>query len=241
MIKENDSMNKNLFRSGFDGVTELDALHKAGKSSSGIYDFYVKDGDEALMRFLTYVPLGFNAHTIKVGKAPKTFLCTGDENCLGCKQPDSFDPSKPNKATTKAAFLVLDGREVERDEMVDGKPTGKKVTYTDQIRVMVRGVSDIAVIARVKNKYGLEGKAFYCSKQGQKNPYTFDRLDECPNGKDPLFWSNGPLSDEAIAKLREKLPEKYREMDFEDILMDLFTPFGAPQQEVEEPLGLQRL
>lgn len=233
-------MNKDLFRTGFDGVAEMDAMHKAGKNSTGIYDFYVKDGEEALMRFLTFVPLGFNAHTIKVGKAPKTFLCTGDADCLGCKQPDSFDPSKPNKATTKAAFLVLDGREVEKDEVVNGQPTGRKVKYTDQIKVMVRGVSDIAVIARTKDKYGLEGRAFYCAKQGQKNPYTFDRLDECPEGKDPMFWSKEPLSDEAIEELRKKLPEKYRDMEFEDILMSLFTPFGVTPT-VEEPVGLQRL
>lgn len=233
-------MNKSFFTTGFENVAEMDAVKKAGKSSSGIYDFYVKDGEEALMRFLTYVPLGFNAHTIKVGKAPKTFVCTGDEHCLGCKQPDSFDPSKPNKATTKVAFLVLDGREVERDEMVDGKPTGKKIKYTDQIKVMVRGVTDMAVIARIKSKYGLEGKAFYCAKQGQKNPYTFDRLDECPAGKDPLFWSNAPLTTEALDKLNEKLPEKYRDMPFEEILMDLFVPFGATPS-VEEPQGLQRL
>ena len=236
--------NPNLFQTGFDKVQSMDAMSKASGGSKGIYDFYVKDGQETLVRFLTDKPVAFKAHTIKVGKAPKVFICTGDENCLGCKQPDSFDVSKPNKASVKAAFLVLDGSIVEKDEVVNGQPTGKKVQYTDQIKVMVRGVNDIAVIQRNAEKYGLLNRAYYCSKQGQKNPYTFDRVDGCPEGKDAELWSQGELTPQAMEKIINSLPEKYREMakgenGLYEVLYSLFTPFGATP-EIEEPKGLTR-
>lgn len=236
--------NSEYFKMGFDNVNAMDAANKAANSSRGIYDFYVKDGQETLMRFLTDKPVAFKAHTIKVGKAPKVFICTEDEHCLGCQQPDSFDPSKPNRATVKAAFLVLDGSEVEKDEVVNGQPTGKKIKYTDQVKVMVRGVSDIAAIQRIAEKHTLD-RAYYCAKQGQKNPYTFDRVDGCPQGKDPELWSQGKLSPEAKAKLIEKLPEKYREMakgenGFYEVLYSLFTPYGVAPQ-VEEAKGLTRM
>lgn len=238
-------MKNNFFKLGFEDVKAMEAEAKSSMGGSkGIYDFYVKDGQETLMRFLTDKPVAFKAHTIKVGKAPKVFVCTEDDNCLGCRQPDSFDSTKMNKASVKAAFLVLDGSVVEKDEMENGQPTGKKVQYTDQIKVMVRGVNDIAVIQRNAEKHGLLNRAYYCSKQGQKNPYTFDRVDGCPRGKDAEFWSQSELSQEAIDKLIEKLPEKYREMakgenGFYEVLQSLFTPFGEVP-EVEEAQGLTR-
>lgn len=240
-------MVNNVFKKGFESVENMKQEQQASKGN-GIYDFYVKDKEDALMRFLTDEPIAFKAHTIKVGKAPRVFVCTEDENCLGCKQPDSFDMSKPNKASVKAAFLVLDGREVERDEKENGQPTGNKVKYTDQIKVMVRGVTDVANIQMQKQKYGLLNRTFTCSKRGVKNPYTFDRNDDCPQGKDPKFWSQGALSEEAINELIEKLPEKYREIakgedGFYGVLYELFKPYGFDNNvggEVEEPTTLTR-
>lgn len=238
-----------FFKQGFEAVQTMDAEAKAANGSKGLYDFYVKDGQESLMRFLTDKPVAFKAHTINVGKVPRVFVCTEDENCLGCQQPDSFDISKPNKATVKAAFLVLDGSVVEKDKLEDGKPTGEKVRYTDQIKVMVRGVNDVAVIERNSKKYGLLNRAYYCSKQGKKNPYNFDRVDGCPEGKDPEFWSQAPLTDEAMNKLIEKLPEKYKELaKGEDglygVLYSLFTPYGMQAEKentgIEEPRELSR-
>ena len=240
-------MVNNIFKKGFESVENMKQEQQASKGN-GIYDFYVKDKEDALMRFLTDEPIAFKAHTIKVGKAPRVFVCTEDENCLGCKQPDSFDMSKPNKASVKAAFLVLDGREVERDEKIDGQPTGKKVKYTDQIKVMVRGVTDVAKIQMQKQKYGLLNRTFTCSKRGVKNPDTFDRNDDFPQGKDPKFWSQGALREEAINELIEKLPEKYREIakgedGFYGVLYELFKPYGFDNNvggEVEEPTTLTR-
>ena len=99
-----------------------------------------------------------------------------------------------------------------------------------------------------KQKYGLLNRTFTCSKRGIKNPYTFDRNDDCPQGKDPKFWSNGALSEEAINELIEKLPEKYREIakgedGFYGVLYELFKPYGFDNSvgnEVEEPTALTR-
>ena len=150
--------------------------------------------------------------------------------------------------------LFVDGTITEKDEMQDGKPTGKKVQYTDQIKVMVRGTSDIAAIERCKEKYGLLGRAYYVSKNGKKNPYAFDRADGCPHGKDEEFWGQHELSAEAIEKLMEKLPEKYRDLarqegGFYNVIEALFTPYGVSSDSeeipfatsVEEPQSLNRM
>lgn len=247
-------MKMGFFNRGIEATQKLADAHKASFSSNGIYDFYVKDGQEALMRFLTDEPVSFMAHNIKVGKAPRTFICTGDAECQGCKQADSFDPTKPNKPVVRAAYLVLDGTVTEKDEMQDGKPTGKKVQYTDQIKIMVRGTNDIAAIERCKEKYGLLGRAYYVSKNGKKNPYAFDRVDGCPHGKDEELWGQHELSAETIEKLIEKLPEKYRDLarqegGFYNVIEALFTPYGVSSDstevpaatEVEEPQSLSRM
>lgn len=242
--------NAGIFKRGFESVEQ--AQKERQMQSSGrdtIYDFFLKDGQEAPIRFLNDEPISFLGHTCKVGKLPKIFVCTDDAECLGCKQPDSFDPSKPNKASLKVAFLVLDGTVIEKDEMVDGKPTGKKVQYTDQIKVMVRGISDAAGIQKAKEMYGLLDTPYVCSKSGKKNPYTFFPALKGLKGKDPEFWSPEPLSDEAKSKLIEKLPEKYREIakgedGFAGVLMELFKPFGYGMDnnkvEIEEPTSLTR-
>ena len=231
-------MKLGFFNRGMEAANKLAEEHKSSFSGNGIYDFYVKDGQEALMRFLTDEPVSFMAHSIKVGKAPRTFLCTGDDDCQGCKQVDSFDASKPNKPVFRAAYLVLDGTVVEKDEMENGQPTGKKIQYTDQIKVLVRGTSDLATIARCKEKYGLLSRAYYVSKNGKKNPYAFDRADGCPHGKDEEFWGQHELSQEAINKLIEKLPEKYRDMAREK---DGFYNVIESAEKVEEPKSLNRM
>ena len=76
-------MVNNVFKKGFESVENMKQEQQASKGN-GIYDFYVKDKEDALMRFLTDEPIAFKAHTIKVGKAPRVFVCTDDENCLGC-------------------------------------------------------------------------------------------------------------------------------------------------------------
>lgn len=242
--------NNSLFRKGFQAVNEMSEEARANSGRTGIYDFYVKDGEEKLMRFLTDEPLSFKAHTIKVGKVPRVFVCTEDASCKGCQQPDSFDSTKMNKASIKSAFLVLDGTVTTRDEVVNGQPTGKKLEYTDQIRVMVRGTSDVAAIQRNKEKYGLLDRCYSVTKNGQKNPYNFDRLDDCPEGKDPLFWSKAPLTEEAKQKLIEKLPEKYQELakgedGFMAVLESLFTSYGEVAEVAEAtemtPNGLKRV
>ncbi len=239
--------NKSLFSTGFESLKEreVEQKQKAGHFNQGLFSFYVPDGGEALMRFLTEKPVSFMAHTIKVGKAPRTFVCTENDECMGCKQSDSYDPSKPNRASLKVAFLVLDGREVEVDEKVDGKPTGKKKVITDQIKIMVRGVNDAANIQRSAVKYGLTNGTYTCFKNGAKNPYNFEREVGCPPSKDAKFWSQEPLSQEALNELIEKLPERYREMakgegGLYEVLCSQFSPYGETAT-VEEPVGLKRL
>ena len=60
-------MVNNVFKKGFESVENMKQEQQASKGN-GIYDFYVKDKEDALMRFLTDEPIAFKAHTIKVGK-----------------------------------------------------------------------------------------------------------------------------------------------------------------------------
>ena len=54
-------MVNNIFKKGFESVENMKQEQQASKGN-GIYDFYVKDKEDALMRFLTDEPIAFKAH-----------------------------------------------------------------------------------------------------------------------------------------------------------------------------------
>lgn len=246
---------KNLFGIGFEKVNELQQEER--KANGNLYDFYLKDGQEGLIRFLTLEPVVFKAHTLKVDNVDavsgkhwtryETHICTGDDTCEGCKQVDSFDATKPNRASIKCAFLVIDGSEYEyKDKNGDSK------VLTDRVKFLLRGSTDLSVIQRLVNRGGLD-RPFYVSKVGKKNPLIFEKLDEVPQGKNPAIWGNAPLTEEVKQSIISSLPEHYQELakgeyGLYEILFDKFKPLEKAELpaepkpiESEVSLGVQKL
>lgn len=174
-----------------------------------LFRFFLKDGDEDVpVRFLTEEPILLDEHMIKNGNSYDHYPCTQDDDCEWC--------ADGNKASYKGAWLIADGREFERAVYKDGKKTDKKQMVRDQLRLYVRGQTDVAKMNAKSRKFGLTSRPWFISKTGsnQSTSYELERGDS----KDPLTVSQ-------IKKLIEQLPKEYQEMfdpkNVQDSLMDI--------------------
>lgn len=167
---------------------------KEKESRTGkLWRFFLSDDDEddAPIRFLTEEPILFYEHNIKVNGKWTNITCTGDD-CEEC--------ASGGKATYRGAWLVVDGREVEIDEKKDGKKTGKTKVLTDQVRLYVRGSTDIAKLDRLSRKWGLTSRPWFVTKTGKDmtTSYELDRGEE------------SELTVKEITNLLSKIPDKYK-------------------------------
>jgi hypothetical protein len=192
---------------GFDAHKEESARREKEKESrqGKLWRYFLKDGEEDVpLRFLTEEPILFYEHNIKTpdGKY-STATCTG-EDCEHC------ETSKPSY---KGAWLVVDGREIEVDEKTDGKATGKKKILKDQVRLYVRGATDIAKLDRLSRKFGLTSRPWFATKTGANTSTSYE-LDR---------GEPSELSAKEIKNLLAKVPEEMREHydGTEDSLYDI--------------------
>lgn len=157
-------------------------------ASSNIWRFFLKDGDvDVPVRFLTEEPILFYEHSVQRNGKWETTTCKGD----GCELCDDG-----LKASYKGAWLIVDGREYEYTDK-----NGKKQTGSDQVRLYVRGSTDIAKLDRLSNKYGLTSRPYFATKTGSgtSTSYELDRGDE------------SELTAKELENLLAKLPKKYKE------------------------------
>jgi hypothetical protein len=194
-VKRREFNMSNVFRKrGFDAhKEEAERRKKEAEARQGkLWRYFLKDGEEDVpLRFLTEEPILFYEHNIKTpdGKYA-TVTCTGDD-CEECEK------SKPSY---KGAWLVADGREVEVDEKKDGKPTGKKKVLKDQVRLYVRGATDIAKLDRLSRKFGLTSRPWFATKTGSgtSTSYELDRGEPAE------------LTSKQIENLLAKVPEEMK-------------------------------
>jgi hypothetical protein len=183
---------------GFDAHKNEEQRRKdeAVKRRGNIWRYFLSDDDEDVpVRFLTEEPVLFYEHSIPVPGGGNKFTnetCTGDD-CPHCESG--------NRASYKGAWLVVDGREREVDEYKDNKKTGKKKIIKDQIKMYVRGSTDIAKLDRLSRKFGLTTRPWFATKTGANTSTSYE-LDRGEKSK---------LTSKEIQNLIAKLPEKYRE------------------------------
>lgn len=183
-------------RRGFDAhKQESDRKEKEKESRTGkLWRFFMKDNEEDIpLRFLTEEPILFYEHNLTLpGGKFGTETCEGDdcEHCAGGSKP-----------TYKGAWLVVDGREFEIDEKKDGKPTGKKVVLKDQVRLYVRGSTDIAKLDRLSRKFGLVSRPWFATKTGKETSTSYE-LDR---------GEPSELTVKEITNLLAKMPDKYKD------------------------------
>lgn len=162
---------------------------RKAKFGSNIWRFFLKDRDEeedVPVRFLTEEPVLFYEHSIQENGKWNNVTCTG-EGCQLC--------ADGSKASHKGAWLIVDGREYEYTDQ-----KGKKQQGSDQIRMYVRGSTDIAKLDRLSTKWGLTSRPYFATKTGSgtSTSYELDRGDE------------GELTEKELENLLAKLPEKYK-------------------------------
>lgn len=183
----------NLFRKrGFtEAKKEQKRIEKRKEEmSSNIWRFFLKDGDEDVpVRFLTEEPILFYEHSVQRNGKWENETCTGDDECALC--------AEGGKASHKGAWLIVDGREFEYTDRKDNK----KKTGSDQIRLYVRGSTDIAKLDRLNTKYGLTSRPYFATKTGTgtSTSYELDRGEE------------DELTSKELENLLAKLPKKYKE------------------------------
>lgn len=174
---------------GFQAHKKEDERRKKEQAqrSNGLWRFFLKDGEEDVpVRFLTEEPILFYEHSIKTpdGKFDNA-TCTGEEcvHCAGGSRP-----------SYKGAWLIVDGREYTY------KKDGKDMTGKDQLRLYVRGSTDVGKLDRLSRKFGLTTRPYFATKTGSgtSTSYELDRGEE------------DELTSKELANLLAKLPEKYK-------------------------------
>ena len=180
--------------------------------------FFPKNADddyEIPIRFLTDEPICYYEHTRNVAGKWQNYLCTGE----GC--PHCADGDKPRFV---GAFLVIDRTEFEYDERDDkGNKTGKKIEGKDRLKLLVRGQQDLASLDRLNSKYGLLDRDWtvYKTGSGTSTKWNFDR---------------GDVDEWTEEELQNILPEKYRGIDFYDILEAQITGESLDKSDSEDDI-----
>lgn len=217
-------MKKSLFKRGFKSVRdEQERREKAKEMRKGrLWRFLISkdDPEDVPLRFLTEEPLCYYEHTIKEGGKFLNIPCIGD----GCPHCEDKKPSYV------AAWLVVDGREIEVDEKdSNGNKTGKKKIIKDRIKLLVRGITVAGQLDRLSRKFGLLDKMWYVTRTGSGTDtvWNFDRGD------------TDELTDKQLKALFAQLPEDLRDLDPMEIVerqiqMEMDLAGGNVEEEEEE-------
>lgn len=208
------------FKSGFQAFDEeAERRKKLYDSMKGkLWRFFLKDGEkDAPIRFLTEEPICFFEHMVKDGAKWINQTCTGDDCpiCAGGEKPQWV-----------GAWLVVDGREYEQKVRKDGKETGETKMVKDRIKLLVRGMKDVAKLQSKSQKFGLTSREWFVTRTGTGNTtsWDFERADEAVK-----------LSPKEIDALLQQLPAELRNMKFEDIVMLNVDPDAVYPEAVATP------
>lgn len=209
-----------------DKVREL----KRGK----LFRFYVPKGvTDVPITFLTEEPINFWEHSVPQGG--NKFIqvpCIGD-GCVHCEE---------GKPRFVSAWLVVDHSEYAYKDQ-----SGAEKTAKDRIKLLVRGMTDAAILQNKSQKFGLMNYDWTVTKvgTGKSSSMQFERGDR---------FTRTPKQYES---LMAQLPENLRELDPYDIVekqimgdleLDSVTPsasevIGISDEEVEKKVleGVQSL
>lgn len=167
--KKTKEVDSSFFNTGFSSVEENEKrVKKAQENFKGrIQRFWMKDGETAVIRFLTEEPITFWQHTFYIpgGKVEKR-TCKG-EDCEACEEG--------NKPQFAGAFLIIDRRSYKAKSGVN---EGKTIKRT--LRLLVQGQTVLAQLKHYHEKRGLTGMDYEVSRSGsdKNTAYNWDRLDK---------------------------------------------------------------
>lgn len=173
--------------SGWDAVVAKKEENDEAREGLGdiIYDFYLKDGESAIIQFLDDEPYCFDAHQVKNKKGKfETKVCqlVSQKYCGMC--------DAKVKITWKAAFKVLDFRgkwSKEKEGFLYDKPVEKRYLVSNTVAIQLRGL-----IERKKKK--LSEMVLEVSRTGSSatdTSYSFEiALDKDDNKIKTVAWTS---------------------------------------------------
>ena len=182
------------FAEGYNKVDEVAKEIEERRNQVWVPDFYLTDGDEARITFLTETPITYYQHFLGRMQGQKTFTCTQDESCPIC--------AIGNKPSFRGAFLVIDHRE---DEWKD-KQSGETKTAKYQVKLMNHGITALQVIEKKNNRHGLLNHDWVVTRTGtgSNTAYDFERLDDVSKPGDIPFPEELP----ELKELLKPVPRK---------------------------------
>lgn len=135
----------NIFaKRGFNAVKEEEVRREKVKElkKGKLFRFFVPKGLKDIpVTFLTEEPINFWEHTVpQAGGRFLTVPCIGE----GCNHCESGKPS------FKSAWLIIDHTSYSYKDQA-----GKEVTGKDRIKLLVRGMTDAAILENKSAKFGL--------------------------------------------------------------------------------------
>lgn len=192
-------MSRGWAKKGFQAVEE----HQKAVSSGGNFVpfFSLKDGEDAIIRFVTKEPVVIYEHYIPNAKGKRNYTClegTGEE-CPLC--------AAGNKPSFRGVFAVIDFRKDTWQK--DGEE--KNAQY--QVKIMKHGIKALKAIATMDKKRGLEEYDWEIIRSGGGTDTSYSLLPEPKHD----------LPQEAIDKVaetdwQEKLYEELEPMPAEQLL-----------------------
>ena len=208
------------FQKGFSAYKEEEERRKKqfDDMKRKLWRFFLKEDEENVpIRFLTEEPICYFEHTFKDSTGKWT-----NESCLGDDCPQCAAGHKPQWV---GAWMVVDGREFEAKVRKDGKDTGETKTMSDRVKLLVRGMKDVAKLAKRSKDFGLTTRQWFVTRTGTGNTTTwdFERADV-----------KEALTAKEIDALRQQLPAEVRNMDFEDIVELNVNPEAEWPEAVQE-------
>jgi len=126
--------------SGWAAVANKKTQNEEAMSNDGLQNFYLFDGESAVVQFLDEEPYCFDAHQIKTAKGKwvtKTCQLTTQKYCLMCEAG--------SKQTWRAAFRVLDYRgkwDKDKKKFVGGDPIEKLWVCSNTVALQIKSQID---------------------------------------------------------------------------------------------------
>lgn len=148
------------FSKGYTKVKEVSKRIEEALSQEYIPSFFLKDGEEATVRFLTDEPLTFYEHFVK--GINKSFTCPQTPDCPLC--------AIGNKPSFRGAYLIID----QRSESWEDKQTREQKSRVNTVKALKMGIRALQVLDRKNAKKGLLNHDWVVSRTGQGNNTIYD-------------------------------------------------------------------
>lgn len=180
-----------------------------GKSK--LYRWFIKDGETAIVRFITGEPITFMEHTYfneGSGSPVQNYTCSRESGeCPHC--------DKGNKPVFKGAYIIIDRRKYK---IKNGPNAGKTVKNT--LKLLICGQTMLAQLEHHHNKYDLTSRDFEVTRtgSGKSSSYSWDRQEKAPLSKEDK---------RAVAEISG-------EKDLDEIIIDNIKPVEPTELEEEE-------